>query len=145
MKNLSNGKLKNFSSKVKKQIDKCFNSPTLTKNLVNTSDESFETPKSSKKKSKIDKSEPGAILRQGIKFANEAEFDEYMTPNKYSDPNLNKSFQKCTQCGNFRIFLIFQILREIIFGESGSAKSAILTNLEALNFDVLRIFAIFGG
>ena len=105
MKNLSNGKIKNFSSKVKKQIDKCFNSPTLTKNLVNTSDESFETPKSSKKKSKIDKSEPGAILRQGIKFANEAEFDEYMTPKKYSDPNLKKSFQKCTQCENLKIFL----------------------------------------
>ena len=85
VKNLSNGKLKNFSSKVKKQIDKCFNSPTLTKNLVNeedTTEESFEkTPKSSKKKSQIGK-EPGAILRQGIKFANEAEFDEYMTPNR---------------------------------------------------------------
>ena len=128
MKNLSNGKIKNFSSKVKKQIDKCFNSPTLTKNLVNTSDESFQTPKSSKKKSKIDKSEPGAILRQGIKFANEAEFDEYMTPNKYSDPNLNKSFQKCTQCGNFKIFLQLRFY-----------VKSILENLEVLKLPFIAI------
>ena len=32
-------------------------------------------------------------------------------------------------------FSITQILREIKFGEFGSAKSAILTHLEALNFD----------
>ena len=39
------------------------------------------------------------------------------------------------QCGNFRIFSITQILREINFWDSTSAKPAILTHLEALNFD----------
>ena len=40
-------------------------------------------------------------------------------------------FPSRTQCGNF---MIFQILREINFGDSRSAKSSILTNLEALTF-----------
>jgi len=35
----------------------------------------------------------------------------------------------------FQDFSITQILREINFGESGSAKSAILTHLDALNLD----------
>ena len=35
----------------------------------------------------------------------------------------------------FHDFSITQILREITFGDSRSAKSAILTHLEALNFD----------
>ena len=35
----------------------------------------------------------------------------------------------------FHEFSITQILREINFRESGSAKSAVLTNLEALNFE----------
>ena len=35
----------------------------------------------------------------------------------------------------FHDFSITQILREIKFGDSRSAKSAILTHLEALNFD----------
>ena len=35
----------------------------------------------------------------------------------------------------FHDFSITQILREINFGDSRSAKSAILTHLEALNFD----------
>ena len=35
----------------------------------------------------------------------------------------------------FHDFFITQILREIKFGDSGSAKSAILTHLEPLNFD----------
>ena len=39
------------------------------------------------------------------------------------------------QCGNFMIFHITQILREINFRDSRSAKSAILTHLKALNFD----------
>ena len=40
------------------------------------------------------------------------------------------------QCGNFMIFLnITQILREINFRDPRSAKSAILTHLESLNFD----------
>ena len=40
---------------------------------------------------------------------------------------------------------ITQILREINFGDSRSAKSAILKHLEALNFQFLRIFAFFEG
>ena len=36
----------------------------------------------------------------------------------------------------FHSFSITQILREITFGDSRSAKSAILTHLEALNFDL---------
>ena len=35
----------------------------------------------------------------------------------------------------FQDFFITQILREINFGDSRSAKSAILTHLEALKFD----------
>ena len=35
----------------------------------------------------------------------------------------------------FHDFSITQILREINFGDSRSAKSAILTHLKALNFD----------
>ena len=40
----------------------------------------------------------------------------------------------------FYDFSITQILREIIFGDSWSAKSAILTHLEALNFDFYGFF-----
>ena len=39
----------------------------------------------------------------------------------------------------------FQILLEIEFGDSKSAKSAILTNLEALNFQLYEFFALFEG
>ena len=42
-------------------------------------------------------------------------------------------------------FSIPQILREINFGDCTSVKSAILTHLEACNFDVLCIFALFEG
>ena len=38
---------------------------------------------------------------------------------------------------------ITQILREIKFGDTGSAKSAILTHLEALNFDFYELFYFF--
>ena len=40
---------------------------------------------------------------------------------------------------NFHDFPITQILREINFGDSRSAKSAILTNLEVLNFAFYQI------
>ena len=43
----------------------------------------------------------------------------------------------------FHDFPITQILREIKFGNSRSAKSANLTNLGAVNFDYLRIFALW--
>ena len=44
-------------------------------------------------------------------------------------------------------FSATQILREVNFGESRSAKSVILTNLEALamNFDFYEILHFFGG
>ena len=45
----------------------------------------------------------------------------------------------------FLTFSITQILREINFGDSKSAKFAILTDLESLNFDLLGIFALFEG
>ena len=38
------------------------------------------------------------------------------------------------QCGNFMIFPVNQILREINFGEFRSSKSAIFAILGALNF-----------
>ena len=41
---------------------------------------------------------------------------------------------KCT-VWNFQNFSATQILREIIVGESGASRIAILTHLEALNFD----------
>ena len=39
------------------------------------------------------------------------------------------------QCGKFEIFSLTQILRELKVGQSKVSKSAILTHLEALNFD----------
>ena len=42
-----------------------------------------------------------------------------------------------TQCGNFIIFSITQILREINFEDSRSPKSVILTHLKGLNFEIL--------
>ena len=41
------------------------------------------------------------------------------------------------------IFFITQILRKIKFGDSRSAKSAIFTHLEALNFDFYEFFHFF--
>ena len=43
-----------------------------------------------------------------------------------------------TQCGNFTIFLSLWFYVKSIFGDSRSAKSAILTHLEALKFDFNR-------
>ena len=45
----------------------------------------------------------------------------------------------------FHDFSITQILREINFVDSRSAKSAILTHLEAQNFDFYEFFAIVEG
>jgi len=42
-------------------------------------------------------------------------------------------------------FSVTRILRENNFGDSRSAKSAILTHLKALNFDFCVLFALFGG
>ena len=39
------------------------------------------------------------------------------------------------QCGKFHDFSITQILREINFGDSRSAKTAIFIQLETFNFD----------
>ena len=46
-------------------------------------------------------------------------------------------FCKGTTVEKFHDFCIIQILREIKFEDSHIAKSAILTHLEALNFDFL--------
>ena len=48
-------------------------------------------------------------------------------------------------CSNFTVwkfhdFSITQILREINFGDSANAKSAILRHLEVLNFAFYKIF-----
>ena len=48
------------------------------------------------------------------------------------------------QCGKFHDFSITQILHEINFGDSKSAKSVILTHFEALNFNFWRISAFKG-
>ena len=47
-----------------------------------------------------------------------------------------------SQCGNFRNFSVTQILREINFWDSRSAKSAFFTHLEALNL-ILMNFLLF--
>ena len=44
---------------------------------------------------------------------------------------------------NFHDFSITQILRENNFGDSRSAKSVTLTNLEVLNFDFYELFHFF--
>ena len=49
---------------------------------------------------------------------------------------LDEKFIICFTVWEFHDFHIIQILREINFGESRSAKSAILTRLEVLNFDI---------
>ena len=46
------------------------------------------------------------------------------------------------QCGNFMIFSITHILREIKFEDSRSAKSAVFKHLEALNFDIYAFFSL---
>ena len=45
----------------------------------------------------------------------------------------------------FHDFSITQILREINFLDSRSAKSAILKNLEGLNSDFHELFALYEG
>ena len=45
----------------------------------------------------------------------------------------------------FQDFSITHILREINFGDSLSAKLAILTHSEALNFNFHEFFALFEG
>ena len=45
----------------------------------------------------------------------------------------------------FHNFSITQILCEIDYGDSRSAKSVILTQLEALDFDVNEFWALFQG
>ena len=42
--------------------------------------------------------------------------------------------EMAAQCGKFQDFSVIQILREIKFGDSRNAKSAILTHLELLDF-----------
>ena len=65
--------------------------------------------------------------------------------------NLNQPFDRAidtcknSQCGNFMILAVTQILREINFEDSWSAKSAVLTNLQAVNFYFLQIWALFKG
>ena len=59
--------------------------------------------------------------------------------------NINSHFKAICTVWNFHDFTISQILREIIFGDYRSAKSAILTHLEALKFDFLRIIVLFEG
>ena len=49
-------------------------------------------------------------------------------------------FSSESQCGNFYDFSATQILREINFGDSRSAKSAILTYLDALNIYCYEFF-----
>ena len=46
-----------------------------------------------------------------------------------------QKLHKIAQCGNFIIFTISQISCEINVVDSCSAKSAVLSHLEALNFD----------
>ena len=45
----------------------------------------------------------------------------------------------------FQNFSVIKILREFNFGDSGSAKSVILTLLEALNLDFYAFCAPFEG
>ena len=53
--------------------------------------------------------------------------------------NINSHFKAICTVWNFHDFTISQILREIIFGDYRSAKSAILTHFEALNFDFYEV------
>ena len=58
----------------------------------------------------------------------------------YQTQGLTKSLSKSVNftVWKFHDFYISQILREINFGEFRSAKSAILTHLEGLNFDFMN-------
>ena len=47
-----------------------------------------------------------------------------------------------SECGNFRIIVPLRFLREINFGNSRSAKSAISTHLEALNVDFCEFWHV---
>ena len=48
-----------------------------------------------------------------------------------------------TQCGNFMIFLSLRFYVKSILENSRSAKSAILTHSQALNFDIYEIFTFW--
>ena len=48
--------------------------------------------------------------------------------------NFGYKYKSFTLCGNFKIFCITQILREINIVDSRSAKTAIFVILEAVNF-----------
>lgn len=86
--NGSSENIKNFASSVKKKVDKCFNSPSLSKKLIdsNADDDVGQTPVFNKNKNKKGSTsslqEVGSILRKGIKFASEAEFDDFRLTKK---------------------------------------------------------------
>ena len=65
-----------------------------------------------------------------------------MRKNEDDDFTRKKTFF-ITQCGKLSISSVSQILREINFKDFGGAKSAILTDLEAVNFHFLMKFCIF--
>ena len=56
---------------------------------------------------------------------------------------LNENLLQSRTVWKFHDFSITQILREINFVDSRSAKSAILTHLEALNFDIYQFLHLF--
>ena len=73
--------------------------------------------------------------------------NSFPTQNSYLRKKHEKSQPLLPQCVNLMIFFIIQILREINFEYFRIAKCAILTHLEALNFDFyfLSILALFEG
>lgn len=67
---------------MKKKVDKCINSPGMSRKLIAEDDDDFELapPKSKKmKRSNSSFSEIGSILRKGIKFSSESEFIQFMS------------------------------------------------------------------
>ena len=74
-------------------MDQSFNSPSMTKNLVSEDEAEIVVPKKKFKSSVSSNNvEPGAILRRGIKFENETEFDGYMS--NVNSPLKNKKKKK---------------------------------------------------
>ena len=74
-------------------------------------------------------------LAKVLKKANVIVTEDLSKRTRESRQELRKFMRQVIQCGNYRIFLSLGFYVKPNFGGSRSEKSAILTHLEALNFD----------
>ena len=132
-------KTKVYNSKLIKMLEKLStlepaNSVNVTKNIVVTSQQSIERQSDKKENSAATAdSHFSLMMARASTLLWSASNMIALIPNTLTD---------CTMW-KFHDFAIIQILCEIKFEDSRSAKSAILTHLEALIFDVYAFFFTF--